>query len=457
MKKLIAILLAVLMICSLFVGCAKTEEPVVEPETETPAVEGEPTAMEKYGFDELDIMAFSGGNIGLWEEMVELFKSYYPGVEVTADISSDIANRIRARMMTDDVPDWVDSSGAEWWPLGAARAGQLLDLSDFFANGVNADGVAMSEVITADQLVDFYDRGILYAAPAATDYFGWWYNVNMFADLGIEAPTTWDELYEVADVLKANDIIPYLVQHSGYSLLALGYPIINNFAGREIHDQCFVTLDEGAWLQPEVLEAITAYDNLIKDGVMSDLSAGADFTAMQVDFVNGRIGMMPNGTWFENEMKEVTPEDFDMAFMPIPAAKEGGKRSIVTTNSGNYVTKDGNNAAALAWLGVIYSDAGQQILAKYGKFPVSKVLDPASVKEYMTEANYSAFEAAQQPDVEFLSNAPQSWYGYLQEAIIIEHDNLVLQEITPEEYCERIEASAEECRQDPEVEIHTLG
>ena len=57
MKKLIAILLAALMICSLFVGCAKTEEPVVEPETETeaPAVEGEESLMDKYGFEELDI------------------------------------------------------------------------------------------------------------------------------------------------------------------------------------------------------------------------------------------------------------------------------------------------------------------------------------------------------------------------------------------------------------------
>ncbi len=454
MKKLIAILLAMLMICSVFVGCGPKEEPVVE---EPPVADGEPTAMEKYGFDELDIMAFAGGNIGMWEEMVELFKSVYPGVEVTADISSDIANRIRARMMTDDIPDWIDSSGGEWGPQGACKAGQLLDLTDFFENGINADGVPMNEVVTSDMLVDGHLAGILYAAPIATDYFGWWYNVNMFKDLGIEAPTTWDELYAAADVLKANDIIPYLVQHSGYTLLALSYPLLNNFGGREAHDACFITLEEGAWLSDEALTAITAYDNLLKDGVMSNLSVGADFTAMQVDFINGRIGIMPNGTWFENEMKEVMPDDFDMAFIPVPAATEGGRRSIVTTSTTTYVTKDGNNTAALAWLGVIYSEAGQQLLAKYGKFPVSKVLEPASVKEYMTEINYTAFEAAQQPDVEFLTNGPQSWYHYLQDAIIRENDNLALGEITPEEYCERIEASAEKCRQDPDVEIHTLN
>lgn len=456
MKKLIAILLAVLMISSLFVGCAKTEEPVVEPETETdaPAVEGEESLMDKYGFEELDLMLFEGGNLGKWEEMVELFKSYYPGVEVKADISSDVANRIRARMMTDDQPDYVVSNGDEWSFVAAAQAGQILDLSDFFANGVNADGVPMNEVVTPDMLADCYVDGIIASAPTAADYLGWWYNVNMFNELGIEPPKTWDELYAVAEVLKENDIIPFIYQFPSYGLWGMSYQIIAAFGGRELYNDCYVSLKEGAWTSEAALEAITAQDNLVKDGILSPLSAGADFTATQVDFINGRIGIIPNGTWFENEMKEVTPEDFDMAFIAFPAAEEGGSRYVVTTVGGGQVTKGGDNAAALAWLGVLYSDEGQKILAKYGSFPISKTMDASIVEEYMTPTNFTAFQAAQEPDVEFLSNGPESWYGYLQDAVKVNNDNICLQDMTPEEYCEALEAAAEQCRNDEAITIH---
>ena len=455
MKKLIAILLAALMICSLFVGCAKTEEPVVEPETETeaPAVEGEESLMDKYGFEELDIMAFEGGNIGLWDERVELVKSYYPGDEVKADISSDIANRIRSRMMTDDQPDWVLSSGSEWSYTAAARAGQMLDLADFYANGVNADGVPMNQIVTPDMLADCYVGDEIIKAPTSASYLGWWYNVNMFNELGIEPPKTWDELYAVAEVLNENDIIPFMYQFPSYGLWGMSYQIVAAFGGRELYNDCYVTLTEGAWTSEAALKAITAQDNLVKDGILSPLSAGADFTAAQVDFVNGRIGIIPNGTWFENEMAEVTPEDFDMAFIAFPAAEEGGNRYVVTSVSGGQAIKGGDNAAALAWLGVLYSDEGQKLFAKYGSFPISQAMDASIVEEYMTPANFTAFQAAQESDVEFLSNGPESWYGDLQDAVKVNNDNICLQDMTPEEYCEAIEAAAEKCRNDENVTI----
>ena len=192
MKKLIAILLAVLMVCTLFVGCAKEETVAPEVETETPAVEGEESIKDKYGFDKLDLVCFNGGNAGMWDEMVELFLEYYPGVEVTTDFSDDVANRVRARMMTETPPDFVHSSGEEWNASDSARAGQLMDLTEFFATGVNADGVALSEVIPESTLAPCYVDVILVSLPMGTTYLGWWYNVGMFEELGITPPTTWD-------------------------------------------------------------------------------------------------------------------------------------------------------------------------------------------------------------------------------------------------------------------------
>ena len=459
MKKLIAILLAVLMVCSLFVGCAKEETaaPEVEAETETPAVESEESIKDKYGFDKLDLVCFNGGNVGMWDEMVELFLEFYPGVEVTTDFSDDVANRIRARMMTDNPPDIVSSSGSEWSSLEAAKAGQLMDLTEFFTTGNNADGVPMSEVVTEAALSYSYVGDQLIAAPFGNIYTGWWYNAAMFEELGITPPTNWDELYAAAEVLKANDIIPFMYQYPSYGCWGLSYLLMTAAGGIDTFNKCYITLDEGAWLSDEALAAITLQENLVKDGILSPLSVGADFSASQVDFINGRVAMLPCGTWFENEMKDVTPEGFQMTFIPFPAVEEGGNRVVIVSSDGdiNIPAHCLNPEAAKAFIGVMLSEKGQTIVAKYGRMPISQAMDLSVLNDVMTVANLSALEAAQQDDVVIIPST-ESYYGDLSTALRNSNDELCLGDITAEEYCQAMEETAEMIRNDPEVEIMTV-
>ena len=457
MKKLLAILLAMLMICSLFVGCAKTEEPVEAPtDVEAPAVD-EDSPMAKYGFDKLDLVCFNGGNAGMWDEMVALFLEFYPGVEVTTDFSDDVANRVRARMMTETPPDFVNSSGEEWNMTDSARAGQLIDLTEFYNTGVNADGTPLTEVLPADALASSYVDDILVTLPTGTTYLGWWYNVHMFEELGITAPTTWDELYAAGEVLLENGIIPLMYQNPSYGYWGLSNQMMAVWGGMDAFNACYITLDEGAWTSEGALAAITAQEELVKAGILSELSCGADFAAAQVDFVNGRVAMITNGTWFENEMSGSLPEGFDMAFIPVPAATEGGNRAVVSIASGggNIPAHCANPEAAKAFLGVMLSDAGQAIIAKYGSMPASTQMDTSVVSEIITPANLSALEAAQEDDVLVLPFV-EGYYGDMNTELRSCNDDLCLGDVTAEEYCERMEATAEIVRNDPETVLYTV-
>ena len=457
MKKLLAILLAMLMICSLFVGCAKTEEPAVDEAPVVDAPVDEDSPMAKYGFDKLDLVCFNGGNVGMWDEMVALFLEYYPGVEVTTDFSDDVANRIRARMMTDTPPDFVASSGEEWNMSDSARAGQLMDLTDFYNTGVNADGTPLTEVLPADTLASSYVDDLLVTLPTGTTYLGWWYNVGMFEELGIKAPTTWDELYAAAEVLNENGIIPLMYQNPSYGYWGLSNQMMAVWGGMDAFNSCYITLDEGAWTSEGALAAITAQEELVKAGILSELSCGADFAAAQVDFVNGRVAMITNGTWFENEMADSLPEGFDMAFIPVPAAEEGGNRAVVSivSGGGQIPTYCANPEAAKAFIGVMLSDAGQAIIAKYGSMPISTAMDPAVVAEIMTPANLSALEAAQEDDVLVLPFV-EGYYGDMNTELRSCNDDLCLGDVDAAGYCERMEAMAEQVRNDPEVTLRTL-
>ena len=449
MKKLIAILLAVLMVCTLFVGCAKKD---AAPETETPAVEGEESLKDKYGFDKLDMICFNGGNVGMWDELVELFLEYYPGVEVTTDFSDDVANRVRSRMMTETPPDFIVSSGPEWSLNDAISAGQIMDLSDFYATGTNADGVPLTEVLPKSSLASCNVYGVQAALPSGTTYLGWWYNVGMFEELGITPPTNWDELYAAAEVLKANDIIPFMYQETSYGYWGLSMEMMAVAGGMDLFNATYVTLEEGAWTSEGALKAIKAQEALVKDGILSPLSVGADFAASQVDFVNGRIAMLPNGTWFENEMKDVLPEGFDMAFIPFPALEEGGPRAVVVTGggTGNIPNHCLNPEAAKAFLGVMLTDKGQAIIAKYGQMPISQIIDTSILSDIMTPANLSALQAAQQDDVLVLTSTETNYHD-VNMAVKESNDYLCLGDMTAEEYCQTVEEAAEAVRNDPET------
>ena len=360
-------------------------------------------------------------------------------------------------MMTDTPPDFIVSSGEEWNESDAARAGQLMDMIDFYNTGVNADGKPLTEVLPFDTLAASYVDDILVSLPTGTTYLGWWYNVPMFEELGIKAPTTWDELYAAAEVLNENGIIPLMYQNPSYGYWGLSNQLMAVWAGMDAFNQCYITLDEGAWVSEGAKAAIAAQEALVQDGILSELSCGADFAAAQVDFVNGRVAIITNGTWFENEMAASLPEGFDMAFIPVPAATEGGNRAVVSivTGGGNIPANCANPEAAKAFVGVMLSDAGQAIIAKYGIMPISTAMDPTVVADIMTPANLSALEAAQEDDVLVLPYV-EGYYADMNDSVRSCNDDLCLGDITAEEYCEIMEETADMVRNDPDTVLQVV-
>ena len=80
-------------------------------------------------------------------------------------------------------------------------------------------------------------------------------------------------------------------------------------------------------------------------------------------------------------------------------------------------------------------------MAKYGQMPISQTMDLSILGDIMTEANLSALEAAQQPDVVVIANS-EGYYGDLNTALRSGNDDLCLGDITAEEFCQRMEEAA---------------
>lgn len=460
MKKLLCILLALVMAVSMLTACGQKNEPENTPATE-PEKNDAPTTAEPapeasgddVGFDKLDIVAFTGGYGDMWSELLALFQEKYPNVEIVSDLGSDVETRVRTRMMTETPPDIVFISGSNEYDIyEAANSGMLYDLSDWFANGVNADGDKMTDVLSPARLAPGTMNGAVYLPTILTGYAGWWYNAALFREKGWEVPTSYEELDALSEKIQAEGIIPLMYQAVNYAIWGYMYEAIAAAGGYDAYADCFINLKEGAWTSDAALEAVTQMSKLVADGTLSKNSVAVEFTQAQIDFVNDRVAMIPCGTWFENEMKESTPEGFEMTFMPFPAKDSNGVQYITAFDTTIAVPAECKNPeAAKAFLGIIYSVEGQKIVTKYGALPVTNTCTTDDIAEYMTPTMESAVEGAASGKIGFVSNNPEQWYAPMWPTLQACIADLVLEEITPEEFCQKMEAAAAAIREDDTI------
>ncbi|MCB0079915.1 MAG: extracellular solute-binding protein, partial [Caldilineaceae bacterium] len=104
-------------------------------------------------------------------------------------------------MASTPAPDLM-TSGAYSFLRQAAQSGLILDLSELWAEtGLN------NALPTGFQQLSAYE-GKQYYLPMAFAWTGIYYNRQIFADYGLEPPTTWDEFIQICQELKAYGEIP---------------------------------------------------------------------------------------------------------------------------------------------------------------------------------------------------------------------------------------------------------
>ncbi len=81
---------------------------------------------------------------------------------------------------------------------------------------------------------------------------------------------------------------------------------------------------EGAWNDPGIQTALEEHQQLVAaPGFMLNGTEAMTHTESQQAFVEGKVAMIPNGSWVASEQKSTTPEGFDMRFSAVPAPSGG--------------------------------------------------------------------------------------------------------------------------------------
>ncbi len=201
MKKILALLMALVMVFALC-ACGQTAAPAEEaPAAEAPAAEA--PAAEAAAADEITldvIICQYGNNTQDWflgsgmngTNFVDKFESENPGVKLNLEVVS-----------WNDVYTVVDTR------IASGQAPDILNI-DVFANYAN-DGLLMpvSEYCPDELFADFFPSfidqsvidGVCWAVPDLASARALYYNVDMFDEMGIDVPTTWAELEDASQTI----------------------------------------------------------------------------------------------------------------------------------------------------------------------------------------------------------------------------------------------------------------
>ncbi|MFC7062408.1 extracellular solute-binding protein [Halobacillus seohaensis] len=259
------------------------------------------------------------------QDSVERFENSHDGVtvEMVRQENDPYKTKLTVAMGGGTPPDVFHSWGGGWLEK-FVDAGQVKDLTE----DIDTSNYLPAALTPAT----FDDKN--YGAPLAMDIVPVWYNKEMFENFGLEEPETYEELKDIIETLKSNDILPFSLANQSkwpgsfyYMYLAerIGGPELFNEAynrdGRGFDDEAYVKA--GEHLQ-----------ELVEMGAFPDGFNGMNFDtgqSRQLIYAE-QAGMIVQGNWMLGTTRDDMPEfEEKLGFFLFPSIEggEGSNKDIV--------------------------------------------------------------------------------------------------------------------------------
>lgn len=248
-----------------------------------------------------------------FEEIATEFNRENSDIEVVIEVTpyKNYFTTLDTAAQADNLPDIFTINAPNF--LKYQEGGKLMDLSECNID-LNEFNPAVTEIYKVNSKI--------YALPRDFDAIGMFYNKTLFNELGLEVPKNYNELIEVAKKLKENDpeIIPILIPHTDNQA---GYwNLVIQEGGKIVNDD-----GTSGWNSKEALEAMTFYQNLVKEGLSAKptkLEGIDNITSV----ANKKIGIFYSGTWTAAEVSQLSNRnDIDVA--PIPISGKNNISSVI--------------------------------------------------------------------------------------------------------------------------------
>ncbi|MDO5422106.1 MAG: extracellular solute-binding protein [Eubacteriales bacterium] len=319
--------------------------------------------------------SYNEDGISAWSEWVkETVEEKYPYITLDMQTySSDSIDQIvKTKIASDDAPGIFGGFNVQEY----VDAGYVYDLSgeEWISN-------IQDEVLSAGVSGDTQAY-----VPMDTNYYGLFYNKDIFEELELEVPTTLTELYAVCDTLQENGIAPFACGFGDiWTLQEQMSPIymtlcMGGYGGFEAdktwyEDKESLTdtfADDEAYARSfEILYSLRDY--------FSDDPMATDWATALNMVATGQAAMIANGSWTMDGVLSINP-DVNMSAFPMPVSDDPAD-SVVIAQPGSgplcYNSEDPEMLdACLKVFEVMYSvESGQKYAEMGNKISTFKEVD----------------------------------------------------------------------------------
>jgi len=301
----------------------------------------------------------------LMKEVVPAFEAEYPNVTVDItyksfdDLIATVVNAAASASPPDvfqgNIGYAVDGALVE---AGLVRS--LDDVSDVYGWSTGTGASTLGPAMWSDDASTF-GSGTLYGMSPISEVQGIYYNTEKLDELGLDAPTTIDELAEDLPIALAAGEQPIML---GNSDQYAGTHIFSDIAASEQDPASiaeWIGGAEGATFETDGnAEAASIMADWADKGYFGDGYDGLGNQDAISRFADGDGVFFVGGSW---NGASLTSEDFGMSSLV-----SGGVGA--TASPWHISSKSENSVAAIAWLDMLHSpEVGQQILDT-GRLPV---------------------------------------------------------------------------------------
>lgn len=335
MKKVISLFVVCSLIFTLFIGCGQqgsqeNSEKGVEQTTDSGVQKEQNVDSGLKG--KIEFFQQKREVVEIWDSIIKEFKKEYPNVVIEQNTVPDSQKVLLTRMASDSTPDIFTTYpwAAEFTPQ--VKEGYIMDLTDKpYLENINQDILKRSSI-----------DGKIYAVPMAISMMGIFYNVQVFEELGLEIPKTYDELIAVSKKIKSAGNTPLI------------FPDKDAWACAQFSDRISGILEEDG---PALFEKIAKGQATSKDskgfrklaeiilelrGYGQEDSLGTGYGQAVAGFANGEAAMIFQGIWARVPILKANP-NLEFSMFPFPAINEQDTALGINIDTALSVSAKGGN------------------------------------------------------------------------------------------------------------------
>lgn len=378
------------------------------------------------------------------EQLDAQFEEAHPGVTIQREAydTSDLGLLLPRELSQSTGPD-VAMINQGTTNMGALVAAGLLMPLNSYADQYDwwsryGMGLHGRNSVTDDGL--HVGSGSLYGMSVTSEVVAVFYNKDIFAQLGVSVPTTWEDLESLLAAAKAAGFVPITFGNlegwpgiHTYGALAHVYSDINDINN-------MIYRNEGGAFQTEGnLEGATTFVDWIDQGYFSPGFAGMDNdTGALGEFTSGKSAMWLAGSWNSGSISAALGED-KVGFFLLPSPIGDDVAPTIGGIGLGYGIRAGSANADLAaeYIDYITSSDAANVLFDNGYLPAIAIDDAKLTEGTLTTDIVHAWETISSAD------KVGQYFDWTLPDIGSRIQELAGKQVTPEEFVANVQADYE--------------